>query len=171
MASGFQGIGKELFQHSQQEISTARGVLGELFPYIYATSSRMSTRAVSEWLCEKHNLRISHATIARALREAVQHISPIADHMFGLAEFLERETGIPGHFILYDPTGAPAVSEAFLEVETRLKELSPAAQRAVAELKETWYEYPLAFREACYKFLPEPVDEGEAFDAEDESHE
>jgi hypothetical protein len=167
MASDFKGIGKELFQHAQQEVSSAHGVLEELFPYIYSASSRMSTRAVSEWLCEKHNLRISHTTIARALREAGRHIAPIADRACGLAELLERETGICDHFILYDETGAPSVPEAFLELEGRLKELSPAAQRAVLELKATWFEYPAAFREACYKFFPEP----EAPDAEDESHE
>ena len=165
MESNFKNIGKDLFQQSQRESSSAHGILDELYPYIYAASSRMSTRAISEWLCEQHNIKVSHSSIAKALRESGEYIAPIADRVCGLAELLERETEVPLYFVLYDVTGAPGVPESFTELESRLKELSSAAQRAVLELKSTWFEYPAIFREACYNFFPEP----EADDAEEET--
>jgi hypothetical protein len=61
-------IGSSLLEHSQGADLRARAVIGELFPYIIQASKRITTRAISQFLEEKHEVKISFVTIGKALR-------------------------------------------------------------------------------------------------------
>jgi predicted nucleic acid-binding protein len=65
-------IGEALVMSAEQDesFSKQRGRVDELFPYIYRASKRMSTRAISRWLMEARNVKLSAVTIAKALRES-----------------------------------------------------------------------------------------------------
>ena len=65
----FQDIGKDLIDHSKQEVVSNRSSLEELFPYIVIASKRMSARAISRWFEQTKNLKISAASVAKAIRE------------------------------------------------------------------------------------------------------
>src|ERR1700724_4364064 len=70
MKKDLKKIGGELVKDSRRvRFSAARGVVADLFPFIFQASQRMSTRAISDWLNKKHQIYISAATIAKALRE------------------------------------------------------------------------------------------------------
>ena len=82
-------IGSELLEHSRKTKFTAqRGVIEMLFPYIYQASKRMSTRAIRDWLEDKHGIQISAVTIAKALRNAPDYWSRFHAYIdFSACEF------------------------------------------------------------------------------------
>jgi len=74
-----QDIGRRLVEVAHQgEFSAQRGLVDEMFPYIYEASQRMSARAISRWLDEE-GIKLSAATVAKALRNAKEHWREIWD--------------------------------------------------------------------------------------------
>ncbi len=74
-------IGSNLIAYSHEVETSARGVVTDLFPYIFTASKRMSTRAISAYLEEHHQVKISAATIGRALRAPEKHLEAFADRI------------------------------------------------------------------------------------------
>ena len=68
MVNKIVNIGEELVGHAKQADTSRRGLADELFPYIWIASKQMSTRAISAWLQEKQNIKLSAATIAKVVR-------------------------------------------------------------------------------------------------------
>ena len=126
--------------------SSAPGLLETLFPYIYGAADRMSTRAISRYLAENHNMTFSHSTISRALRASEMHIESISAAMSVHAGILARAGGITEEQILFD-------EHTFQMIAGHNTSLSPKAQQAFDYLESTWYTYPEDFRNACYKFF------------------
>jgi len=63
-------VGQKLVGHSKSaEFTANRGLVVELFPFIFEASERMSARAVSRFLKEEQNIRLSAVTITRALND------------------------------------------------------------------------------------------------------
>jgi hypothetical protein len=61
-------VGQKLVGHSKSaEFSANRGLVVELFPFIFEASERMSARAISRFLQEQQNIRLSAVTITKAL--------------------------------------------------------------------------------------------------------
>lgn len=67
-----QDIGKQLVEYSQDSaaFSAQRGILDDLFPYIFEASKRMSLRAIGRWLQSEHQITISATSLAKAMRNA-----------------------------------------------------------------------------------------------------
>ena len=98
-------IGAELVMCAEEtEFSAQRGLVDELFPYIYRASKRMSTRAISRWLQESKNIKLSAATIAKALREADRYWIAFFDEVEPAAEIVARAHEFEfGRELLEDP--------------------------------------------------------------------
>jgi hypothetical protein len=63
-------VGRKLVSHSKStEFSANRGLVVELFPFIFEASERMSARAISRYLMEKQNIKLSGVTITKALND------------------------------------------------------------------------------------------------------
>lgn len=63
-------IGQTLVEHSHKvKLEEKRGVVIELFPFIFEASSRMSARAISRFLKEKHGVQLSAVTVSKALSD------------------------------------------------------------------------------------------------------
>jgi hypothetical protein len=63
-------IGKTLVAHAHKvKLEEKRGVAIELFPFIFEASSRMSARAISRFLKEKHGVQLSAVTVSRVLSD------------------------------------------------------------------------------------------------------
>ena len=61
-------VGQKLVGHSMSaEFTATRGLVVELFPFIFEASGRMSARAISRFLQEEQNIKLSQVTITRAL--------------------------------------------------------------------------------------------------------
>ena len=63
-------VGQKLVGHSKQtEFTANRGLVVELFPFIFEASERMSARAISRFLAEHQNIKLSAVTITKALND------------------------------------------------------------------------------------------------------
>jgi hypothetical protein len=63
-------IGIKLVGHSREtEFSANRGLVIELFPFIFEASQRMSARAISRFLLEEQGVKLSAVTITKALND------------------------------------------------------------------------------------------------------
>ncbi len=63
-------IGLKLVGHSRAtEFSANRGLVIELFPFIFEASQRMSARAISRFLLEEQGVKLSGVTITKALND------------------------------------------------------------------------------------------------------
>ena len=61
-------IGLKLVGHSKStEFSANRGLVIEMFPFIFEASQRMSARAISRFLKEEQGVKLSYVTITKAL--------------------------------------------------------------------------------------------------------
>lgn len=97
-------IGKELadFADREAEFSAQRGIVEELFPYIYHASKRMSTRAISRWLAERHRIKLSAVTIAKALREADKFWAATVEEVAPAAQIVAAAHGVSVSDVLLD---------------------------------------------------------------------
>jgi len=63
-------VGQTLVGHSKSaEFTANRGLVVELFPFIFEASERMSARAISRFLLEEQNIKLSAVTITKALND------------------------------------------------------------------------------------------------------
>jgi len=63
-------IGQKLVGHSKAaEFTATRGLVVELFPFIYEASERMSARAISRFFEDDQNIKLSYVTIMKALND------------------------------------------------------------------------------------------------------
>jgi hypothetical protein len=63
-------IGLKLVGHAKStEFSANRGLVIELFPFIFEASQRMSARAISRFLLEEQGVKLSAVTITKALND------------------------------------------------------------------------------------------------------
>jgi hypothetical protein len=61
-------VGQKLVGHSKStEFTATRGLVIELFPFIFEASERMSARAISRFFEEEQKIKLSAVTITRAL--------------------------------------------------------------------------------------------------------
>ncbi len=63
-------IGLKLVGHSKStEFTAYRGLVTELFPFIFEASQRMSARAISRFLLDEQGVKLSGVTITKALND------------------------------------------------------------------------------------------------------
>jgi hypothetical protein len=74
-------IGGSLVDASREENTSARGLVTELFPFIFTAARRMSARSISRFLKQAHNVKISAVTISRALKEPEKHLEAFAEEV------------------------------------------------------------------------------------------
>jgi hypothetical protein len=61
-------VGQKLVGHSKStEFTANRGLVIELFPFIFEASGRMSARAIGRFLLAEENIKLSAVTITKAL--------------------------------------------------------------------------------------------------------
>jgi hypothetical protein len=161
-------IGAGLLEYAEQEAEfSARGLLGELFPYIFQASRRMSARAISRWLAEGPKVKLSAVSIAKALRNPEKYWEEFADFVEPQARIVENALDWPMEEFLYNQEGfldhvgdkknLPKVSGDTTEEELcSLDEY----RAAVIFLRENWFSLDSSVRDKCWRFF-QPKDEEE----------
>ena len=148
-------IGFGLVEHSEQAPVTTRGLIEELFPYIYVASKRMSTRAISEWLEKENNVQIGHNTIAIALRKSSEHFERIVDNIYPAANTLEVHCS-------YDPNITNSSKLSFLFNEEHFAQITKdmtvdlgqginpgTILHAIQKIRDEWFALPQEVRDRC----------------------
>lgn len=87
-------VGQKLVSHSKSaEFTANRGLVVELFPFIFEASERMSARAISRFLLEEQRVKLSSVTITKALGEPkkswVSFFQTIQPEAITVAEWFE----------------------------------------------------------------------------------
>jgi hypothetical protein len=147
-------LGWHLVQESKEEDFTAqRGLVNELFPFIYEASKRMSSRAISRWF-EGNNVKLSAATIAKALRNPKPYWQELADHIEPFALCFARAHEVDVEELL-------SQGDCFSMLENRVPSLQVVNvgdvashelsdyEHAKSVLKKDWFALSLSIREAC----------------------
>ena len=159
MEDEFIRIGADLMEYASEEasFSASRGVVTELFPYIFAASRTMSSRAISRWLEERQGIKLSAVTIAKALREPRKHWIAFTDKLEASVRIYAEAFEVKPEIFLrsfdsFDHTAAtPAKISAGTaeEAEISMDEVHGAVQK----IRDEWFSLPDTARKQCIDFL------------------
>lgn len=155
-----ENIGKELLKYAKEEGLTVRGALEDLFPFIYAVSDRMSTRKVSQWLEEKHDVKISYSAIAKALQKSDTYIQQTASSFYGDAAALDFYIPKSQPFSGLDVLDSITLFNV-LKTEDPLRNDSAGMVRSIIDdLDANWFSLPKKYRESCMIIMREQQKQG-----------
>jgi hypothetical protein len=161
-------VGAALTQYAGEEAEfSARGIIDELFPYIYQASRRMSTRAISRWLEKGPKIKLSAVSIAKALRNPEKYWQGFAEFIEPQARIVQDALDWPMEKFLYNQEGfehvvsdsktAPKVNgDSNDEIQWSIAEY----ENAVGFLKDKWFSLEPAVRDHCWKYF-QPTQEEE----------
>ncbi len=155
MSGNMNKIGAGLVEHAECTPITSRGIIEELFPYIYVASKRMSTRAISEWLEKEQNVQLSHVSIARALKDSSVHFERIMDNIYAAADTLEIHCNYDGNVTNSSKLAFLFDEEYFEQIIGNMavdigKDINIGAiLHAIQKIKEEWFALPKTVRDRC----------------------
>jgi hypothetical protein len=167
-------IGDDLVYASRSEETSARGLVTELFPFIAVAARRMSARSISRYLQERHGVKISAVTIAKALREPAKHLEPFAEEVEVAARRVAEAHGYSIEGLLQlDPRLFDTITHDEPPTITGLgdDELNrehDAYKQAVYFLTWNWFNADAQVRSVAMDFIGPSDDESNA-NAENES--
>ena len=154
-------VGAALTEYAGEEAEfSARGIIDELFPYIYQASRRMSTRAISRWLEEGPKIKLSAVSIAKALRNPEKYWEGFAEFIEPQARIVQDALDWPMEKFLYNQEGfehevsdsktSPRVSgDSNDEIQRSIWEY----ENAVHFLRQKWFSLDPAVRDKCWKYF------------------
>lgn len=167
MKTNIRDIGKALVEQAENKPSSARGMVDELFPYIYAASKRMSARAISRWLEEKQQMKLSYTTISKVLKEADERMQKhltemraVEDELRGGSSLAFSETtwAADRNTLLFDEDAFEQMvsmgtdtGHAMLRQECGVSEASYT--KLINTIRKEWFELPEAYRNDCKRFV------------------
>ncbi|HEX4084185.1 MAG TPA: hypothetical protein VHY22_04685 [Chthoniobacteraceae bacterium] len=153
-------IGAELVEASRNMDPSPGEVLGELFPYVYDASRRMSTRRIRDWLKENHGIEISQPTLSRALRNPEKYWRAFADYIEPWARRVEEAIPPSMEDFLFDGR----IFDHFVQELPPSIGFEPGSEEsvdfgdvgeAVDFLEQKWFVLSEAARAQCRRYLRE----------------
>jgi len=89
------GVGPKLLAHSKAaEFTARRGLVVELFPFIYGASERMSAKAISHFLETEQGIKLSSVTINKALKDPAKNWNLFFDEVEQAARIFVEDDGM-----------------------------------------------------------------------------
>ena len=165
-------LGAKLVQDSKlnDELCTQRGLIFQLFPFIFEASKRMSCRAIVRWL-EAYGTKLSLATVAKALRNPRVYWQEIYDDVEPAALIVAEAHDLKVRGLLADHElffNLVHDRNTFPSMEDKLPhETSESVYDqyldACSKLQEDWFCMPAASIEACLASLPAQEDQSSDF--------
>lgn len=149
-------IGLKLVGHARATAFSAnRGLVIELFPFIFEASQRMSSRAISRFLLEEQNVKLSAVTITKALNDPKKYWNlffNLIEPSVIVYEKLEPKEK-RGDF-LYDDDAFKKIEFPGREVVRKVL-LKFEFARACDELREKWFSIDRETRLKARPYLAE----------------
>jgi hypothetical protein len=157
-------VGQKLVGHSKSaEFTANRGLVVELFPFIFEASERMSARAISRFLQEEQNIKLSSVTITRALNDPkkswLSFFATIEPYAITTAKWCR-----PASFKYLFVSKSEYESRDMPEVNSRLGRAIGRGARALLQpervaadrvVREKWFTIGLATRLKAKPYLDE----------------
>jgi hypothetical protein len=151
-------IGQTLVEHSKSsDRDGKRGLIVELFPFIFGASERISARAIGRFLKEKNGVKLSAVTIAKALNDPKKYWN----------QFFST---IEPHVEVYEKWDKSAKREEFLFDDAAFKEVHfPGREllrkhllkyefaQAINVLREKWFSIDYETRMKARPYLAEKL--------------
>ena len=149
------GAGQKLLAHSKAaEFTARRGLVVEMFPFIYGAAERMSSPAISAFLEAELGIKLSSVTINKALKDPhkswnlfFEEIEPAArvfvedDRGLDLKEFLFQER------YFWKPVKHPVLKAAMKAM------VSTKVAHAISILRTKWFSIDWEVRLKARPFL------------------
>lgn len=148
------GVGPKLLAHSKSaEFTARRGLVVQLFPFIYGASERMSSKAISEFLEKDQGIKLSSVTINKALKDPAKNWNLFFDEIESAARIFEQADGVPMKDFLFRRKYLFKPFEN-KRINAALKVLVPAEVPPAANiLRERWYVINWEIRLKARPFL------------------
>jgi hypothetical protein len=156
-------IGKTLVEHAHKvKLEEKRGVVTELFPFIFEASSRMSARAISRFLKEKHGIQLSAVTVSKALSDLKKSWNQYFDVIEPFAKVFEKGNFLtPMSVFLFDDKKFDEMTKAlpFAAYRGHWLDLKALCQITIADvqaaniLREKWMSISMDIRLKARPYL------------------
>lgn len=147
-------IGQNLEAHAKTSyLDGKRGLVVELFPFIFGVKDRMSARAVSRFLKEKHGVKLSAVTITKALNDPQKSWNQFFDTIEPHVEAYERwEKSAKREEFLFKDEDFKAIQFPGREF-VRKQLLKFEFAQAINVLREKWFSIEFETRVKAQPFL------------------
>jgi len=149
-------IGQDLMSHAKSFAvdGNKRGLVVELFPSIVAASERMSARAISRFLEEKHGIKISVVTISKALKDPKKYWNQFFDLLEPSVVAYEKWENAKREDFLFDDERFKPVNFPGREV-LRKQLLKFEFAQAINVLRDKWFSIDRDTRMKARPYLAE----------------
>jgi hypothetical protein len=96
------GIGQKLFGHSKAaEFTARRGLVFDLYPFIFGAGERIHGKAISEFLAKEQGVKLSAVTINKALKDPNKNWNLYFDQVESSAWVLAKDDKVPIQELLF----------------------------------------------------------------------
>lgn len=147
-------IGDGLVEYAHEaEFTAQRGLIDELFPFIFVASKRMSLRAITRWLEENHQIQISVNALSKAMRRQDDYWRKLLEDVEPAIRIVAEAYGLPASDVLerFELFETLEVSEPKIiasdteEAQDYLFELGSA----FGVIRNRWFSLPEEARKQC----------------------
>jgi hypothetical protein len=152
--TGLAEAGQKLLDHSKSvEFTATRGLVAELYPFIFGAAERMSARAISRFLAKEQGIKLSSVTINKALKDPAKNWNLYFDIVEPAARVWERvEKKRMREFLFKEQIFWKAVQNRFVKAAVNAMlpvEVPPAA----SVLRDKWYAIALEIRQKARPYI------------------
>lgn len=144
---GVAEAGQRLLAHSKSaEFTAKRGLVVELFPFLFGAAQRMSARAISRFLQKEQGIKLSSVTINKALKDPAKNWNLYFDMVEPAARVWAREAKKPmGDFLFEEKVLLKPFENRLLRAAARA--MTPEQVRGAARtLRSRWDSLDLEIR-------------------------
>lgn len=158
-------IGEGLIRESQVPLPIKRSKSNELFPYILVASMNgMSSRAITRWLQEKHEIKLSAAMIAKVIRESDKRCLRLFKEMLHKETLMYSRTALGNRNILSPSQSCLFAKDKFekyspkqLDLDGELLDDKFGSRDQIFEayvfIMDEWFSLPEQFRAECQRVV------------------
>jgi hypothetical protein len=148
------GVGPKLLAHSKSaEFTARRGLVVELFPFIFGASERMNAKAISAFLEKEQGIKLSAVTINKALKDPAKNWNLFFDQIEPAARIIAKgETAPMKDFLFREKYFWKQVKHPIIKAAAKML-LSEDVSRAIGILRSKWYVIDLEVRVKAQPFL------------------
>lgn len=148
------GVGPKLLAHSKSaEFTARRGLVVDLFPFIFGASERMNAKAISAFLEKEQGIKLSSVTVNKALKDPAKNWNLFFDQIESAARTFAAGESVPMKDFLFRK------EYLFKPTENRLVKVIAKAlvrdevARAAGILRTKWYVIDWEVRLKALPFL------------------
>lgn len=153
-------IGYDLLSHAQETGEPNRLPLTtQLFPFLFLSARRMTTRQMSAWLLTNKGVKLSAAGISKGLQRPDLHLRRIAEHVQPLAAYITAAyhgNGETPESLLYGTnpaSGKSVLAEMDAVTSSDPEGRSEGVAEAFATLLEIWDTIPEEVKWMCRPYF------------------